>query len=368
MKTGRKIIMITGGHVTPALAVIDEILSEQLPWDIVFVGRNKAFEGGSYFIQEQNAVEQKGIRFIPIATGRIQRAFTVHTITSLIKIPYGIIQAIFIIRKEKPDAVLSFGGYIAVPIAIAAAMAGIPVITHEQTRRPGLANRVISLLSTKICISFEDTKKFFPDAKTVYTGLPIRKEFFDTTLKNTLSVSYKTHPIIYITGGSTGSSSINAVIFPLVDRLITQYTVIHQTGIQSIEKAKVLKRSLPEAIRERYVIQDYFNADTASWIMQKATLVIGRAGANTVMELAILNRRAILIPLPWAGSDEQSDNAVWLTKRGSALILNQQSATSEKVYESIVQLLQKPDERRALQNLPRDGATQVVHLLQRIVD
>jgi UDP-N-acetylglucosamine--N-acetylmuramyl-(pentapeptide) pyrophosphoryl-undecaprenol N-acetylglucosamine transferase len=367
MNTATKKIMITGGHVTPAIAVIDEIFSEKPSWNMVFVGRMTAFEGGGSFVQEQTVVEQKGIRFIPITTGRIQRAFTMHTITSLIKIPFGLVQALSILKREKPDIVLSFGGYVAFPIVMAAALFRIPVVTHEQTRRPGLANRIISLLAHTVCVSFEDVNERFPKGKTVYTGLPVRKEFFLPSSKDMLAVPYTTYPIIYITGGSTGSTSMNALLFPLVDRLVKEYIVIHQMGYQSATSGELVKHSLPYKTKDRYVIRDNFDAKTTAWIMQKASLVIGRAGANTVMELALLQKKTILIPLPWAGEGEQKENARWLQKFGFGAIIDQRVTTSELIYQQILLILKQPKSTTQGYTLRRDGAKQVVRQLDLIL-
>jgi len=367
MNRETKKIMITGGHITPAIAVADEIRSEKLLWDIVFVGRTTAFEGGGVFTQEQTTVQKKGIRFIPITTGRIQRAFTIHTIISVIKIPFGLVQALLILKKEKPDIVLSFGGYVAFPIVIAAALFRIPIVTHEQTRQPGLANRIISVLASKICISFEDIKDRFPQNKTVYTGLPIRSEFFTQFSKDLLNIPYKTHPIIYITGGSTGSASINALLFPLVARLVKEYSVIHQVGYQSVDDGERIEHSLPDVLKNRYIIRDNFDAATSAWIMRNSSLVIGRAGANTVMELALLGKTAILIPLPWAGRDEQKENALWLKKLGFGSIIEQDSATSDLIYEQILLHMKRQSDHVQNSILPRDGAKQVVHQLQLIL-
>jgi len=269
-----------------------------------------------------------------------------------------------IVGKEKPDIVLSFGGYVAIPIVVAAAIYRIPVVTHEQTRRSGLANRIISLLANKICISFEDVKERFPKDKTVYTGLPVRKEFFMTSTKDMLAIPYKTYPIIYVTGGSTGSVSVNSLMLPLVARLVKDYIVIHQIGYQSVAEGERVKRSLPARVQDRYVVRDNFDVETSAWIMRNASLVVGRAGANTVMELALLRKKAILIPLPWAGADEQKENARWLQKFGLSIIMDQHSTTSEQLYLRALQILQQPHASSLVPPLPRDGAKQVVRQLK----
>ena len=360
MRTQTKKILITGGHVTPAIAVIDQIRSLNLPWTIVFVGRTKAVEGGSHFDLEKKLIEEKNIAFIPIQTGRIQRSFTKYTLVSLIKIPFGFVHAMSILRKEKPNLILSFGGYIAVPIVVAAALLKIPVVTHEQTRKPGLANRLIAHFAKRIFVSFEDIGKSFPPSKVVYTGLPIRKEILEPSQKPPFAVDLRHYPVIYVTGGSTGSESINNLLFPIIPELLQNYTVIHQTGFASFVEAHELRRRLSSTVRDRYIIGKYFEGEEASWIIQHASLVVGRSGANTVMELALLGKRAICIPLPWAGAGEQSENAHWLESLGLSDVIEQKTATSESLQNRIVRkLTEKPEEPSRVSSLPRDGAKRV---------
>jgi UDP-N-acetylglucosamine--N-acetylmuramyl-(pentapeptide) pyrophosphoryl-undecaprenol N-acetylglucosamine transferase len=199
-----KKVFITGGHLTPAVAVIDEIIRRKLPWEIIFIGRMYAVEGSSEKAKEEEVITSKKIRFVPFTTGRLQRAFSLYTIVSLVKIPFGFVQALILCTREKPDIVVSFGGYIALPVVVASYISGIPVLTHEQTRVPGLSNRIIARFARKICISFPDIRHTFPRERTVYTGLPIRKEIFETPLKPAFSLPVKKYPLIYITGGTTG--------------------------------------------------------------------------------------------------------------------------------------------------------------------
>src|SRR5437016_2502209 len=165
-----KKVLITGGHLTPALAVLEELQSKK--WSVAYVGRKYALEGDTSFSAEYQVIHQKDISFHNITTGRLQRSFTRFTLLSLLKIPIGFLQSTFILLQERPSLVMSFGGYIAVPIVIVAWLCGIPIITHEQTIKPGLANRIIAWFADVICVSWKESASHFPAAKTVVTGNP----------------------------------------------------------------------------------------------------------------------------------------------------------------------------------------------------
>src|SRR6185437_12483312 len=188
-----------GGHFSPALAVIKQMPKD---WEVLLVGRKYTFEGDSALSLEYQTAQRLGLPFQTITTGRLQRKFTRHMFASLVRMPIGLAQAKKILATFKPDVVLSFGGYISVPVVLAAAAKRLPIVIHEQTLHAGLANKISAKFATKICISWEESANFFPKNKTVLTGNPLRKEFL------AVSVSQKKEsdklPLIYITGGSGG--------------------------------------------------------------------------------------------------------------------------------------------------------------------
>lgn len=367
----RKKLFITGGHVTPAMAVMEEITKRKLPWDIVFVGRRYALVGSTHDSAEYTLARERGWRFLSITTGRLHRDNIVKVCMGLWKIPLGIWQAYMYCRQERPDAVLSFGGYIAAPIALAAYLTGVPIITHEQTRRPGIANRMIGMIARRICLTFPDENHVFPKEKIVLTGLPIRSALFDPPAKAPIAVDTK-KPLLYITGGSTGAVSLNNLVFPIVKQLTKNYTVVHQTGDESLHRAKELRTRLPSVLQKRYSVHRYIDASMVSWVLHRASLVIGRSGANTVVELAVLGKVAIFIPLPWSGEGEQEANAQWLSKHGGAVVLGQSTATPESLRAAINTLFASLDAHHARAEhfskmLPRNGASRVVDELATIL-
>src|SRR3989344_5972341 len=160
-------ILITGAHFTPAVAVAEE-LKKTKGVEIVYVGRKTTQEGDESPSAESKVLPTLGIKFIPLIAGRLQRSFTIYTIPSFLKIPIGFLQAFFIILKEKPDVILSFGGYVAVPIVVMGWLLSVPIIVHEQTLVSGLANKISSLFADKVALSFLDKDRV--NEKTIVTG------------------------------------------------------------------------------------------------------------------------------------------------------------------------------------------------------
>lgn len=352
-----KKIFITGGHVTPALALIDEIRSSYAEWNVVYVGRTVAIEGSQHISPEQELIETKGVKFLPITAGRLTRTLSPHSVSAFFKIPVGFGQAFSYCLSERPDIVVSFGGYIALPVAVAAYVLRIPVITHEQTLSAGLTNRIIARFAKTVCVSFEETKKEFPGSRVVVTGLPLRREFFETDRKKPDGIK-DGKDILYVTGGATGAVSLNEIVFQSIRRLTGHFVVVHQTGKISYAKAARLRENLPDNLKDRYTVRDYFHSQDVGWIMKKARLVVGRSGANTVMELALLGKRAVLIPLPWSAGGEQMKNALWLKSLGLAQVLEQHDLSPDRLLASIKEALRiaKNDVTPALARIPRDGA------------
>ena len=361
-----KSIVITGGHVTPALAVI-EVLAHKIPEvSIVCIGRAHAFEGIHSPTNEKRLMEEKSVRFVPIEAGRVRRFFGISNLIALVKIPIGFIQAFFYLLFHKPSVILSFGGYVAVPIAVAGKLLGIPLVTHEQTASPGSGNVFLGKIADKVCVSFVDTEKFFPAGKAIMTGLPLRSSI--RTISETRSVPVPEGlPILYITGGSTGAQSLNELIFPLISKLTETFAVVHQTGIVSLKKAEELRLSLPEHRRERYVLNDFFDEQDVSYFLYHARLIIGRAGANSTAEFLRTGAPTILVPLPWSGQKEQEHNAEIARGIGPVTVVHQKSATPESLMAHINGRLSKNDRKIGEQKIffsPPDAAENVVDVLR----
>ena len=394
-----KKILITGGHLSPVLAVIEE-LKKRKEWEIFFVGRKYPLEGDKAVSLEYRIIEKLGIPFFELKTGRFQRRFTRYTISSLFKIPLGLVQSFFVIKKTSPDLILSFGGYLAFPIVLAGWLLKIPIVTHEQTMTSGLANKLIAYFAKKICLSWSETLKNFPKKKAVLTGNPIRKEIFNYQLSEgkspfTKALHFftsevarrdssdggsfkkcKAFPLIYITGGSLGAHSINEVVMQILPQLLKKYRIIHQCGESTVykdyEQLRTTNYELSTNLRKRYYLMKFVELEDIGWVLNSADLVVSRAGANVITELLALAKPAILIPLPWAGEGEQDKNAQILKKLGSAKILSQEKLTGETLCQCIKSLIQniekyKKNAEKGKKLIKLDAVEKIVDILEEIV-
>ncbi|MCX6794276.1 MAG: UDP-N-acetylglucosamine--N-acetylmuramyl-(pentapeptide) pyrophosphoryl-undecaprenol N-acetylglucosamine transferase [Candidatus Gottesmanbacteria bacterium] len=368
--TNKHTIVITGGHITPAIALIDA-LKVKNDSTVVFIGRKHAIEGSREPSFEYQLIKEKGIRFVSITTGRLQRQFTRHTIPSLLKIPIGCIQAYIYCFKEHPSLIVSFGGYVGLPVAVAGWLCRIPVITHEQTRVAGLANRIIARIAKRVCVTFPETVGHFPKGKAVYTGLPMRSALFTPPKKAPFSLDIQQYPLMYVTGGGTGAQSLNRLLFPILPALLREHSIVHQVGDTSLPEAQKIRAALPTEYKDRYVVQSYIPLPALSWVLSHTSLVLGRSGANTVMELAALGKVALLVPLPWSGGNEQQENAIWLASYGGAIVLNQNELTPrlfekkiETVWANIRSLQLRAD--ACASGIPRNGTERLLTEIEHI--
>ena len=358
-------IAIIGGHLSPALSVIDALPKDN---DVIFIGRKQVLEGDKAISLEEKVITEKGIPFYPITTGRLQRRITRHTLFSLLKLPVGVQQALSLLKKTSPDIVLSFGSYVSLPVVFASFLRSIPIVIHEQTLEAGLANRIAARFATKICISWESSRRFFPAEKTVLTGNPIRK-FQISNYKYPMSNGRK--KLIYVTGGSLGSHAINLLIDGCIERLLDEHLIYHQTGdareFNDFERLENRKKQLSELKQSRYTLTKFVSADDIGVLLKQADLVVGRSGINTVSELLYFEKSAILIPLPFSQRKEQKKNALFLERIGLAKVVEQDGLTSEILYSQIEERLRHKltptKEVGVLSNLLQKAAENVVKVI-----
>ena len=329
-----------GGHLSPALSVI-----ESLPKDteLLFVGRKHSFEGDRALSLEYKTIHSLKIRFCEITSGRLQRKFTRYSISSLLKFPIGIIQSFFILRKFKPDVVLGFGGYVSLAVTLCAFLMRIPVVIHEQTLEAGFSNKIISIFAKKVCISWDSSRKYFPKEKTILTGNPIRK--FPISNPSTSSGQVfqfpidKKLPIIYVTGGSSGSHFINKLVEGCIKELLEKFVVIHQTGdseFGDFDRLKNLRESFDSSLRARYVLRKFVEPSNIGSILKSCDLVVSRAGINTITELIYFEKPGVLIPLPFSQGNEQLKNARFLESHKLGKVILQSEIDSKKLYNEVV--------------------------------
>lgn len=326
-------IVLTGGHAaTTAIATIEEMLRrKEEVWDIYWIGTKHAIEGKKIPTLESQVFPNMGISFRPIVAGRLQRKFSLWTIPSLAKIPFGFFHALYLLLKIRPRLILSFGGFAAFPVVLIGWLLRIPVIIHEQTAVLGMANKFSSFFATKIALSREASKDYFPEKKVVLVGNPIMTQIAEIQPKLTLG----SPPTIFITGGSRGSTYVNSLIEELIESLLKEHVVIHHTGHIDFEKFSEIKRKLPDDISNNYEVYQMIDPMQIDGVYKRADLVISRAGANTVSEIIASKRPSILIPIPWSYKDEQTKNAEFAKSWGIAEILEQYGDKSSELLELI---------------------------------
>jgi len=323
-----KKIAIIGGHLTPALAVLNELKAQGFD-DIIWIGTKYAQTRNKNVSLEYQIVQKTNTPFITLKAGKLWRKYTLRTIIpalqNLILIPYGFIKSLQVLTKHKPAIVVSFGGHLALPVVFIAKMIGIKSITHEQTVVLGLTNKLISKFANTVCVSWENSLKFFPKEKSVYTGLPIREELFPKTHKT--KYFQNDLPFLLVVGGNQGSNTINWRLLKILPDLLKTTNVVHLTGNSTLthdyRKAIETKSNLGNELANRYVVKENAYFEEYANYLNSADIVLSRAGANAVSELLLHGKLSVLIPIPWASNNEQLKNAKMLEETGLGLVVEQ---------------------------------------------
>jgi len=317
-------VVITGSHFSPAYAVI-----KKSKWKVAVIGRRYALTNSDKESYEYKLCRTKKIPFLVLDVPRFSRVHPVKSVFSSLSLTKSIVKARKMIKEINPDAVVSFGGYTSLPVVIAASLLRKPVLIHEQTLGAGFANKIASIFAKKVLLSFSSSRPYFPKRKIVVTGNPIREDILNKDAKP--SVIDTNRPIIYVTGGSTGSAAINDLIVKILPSL-SLYFVIHQRGASEVEIDKKTSD---------YYSKDYFAPKEVGWIMRNASLVISRSGINTVTEILYLGVPAIFIPLPYGQKNEQIKNAKYAEKHGRTIYFMQGKITPEILLKAIRGMIKK---------------------------
>lgn len=366
MKTTK--ILITGGHLTPALATIDYLNQHYPQYEIIFSGRDIAQSQTGQLSREKQEICKRGLKFISFQATKSDN-FSLPTLLASLK------QAKKILLEEKIDLLLSFGGYLALPFAIAAKQLHLPIITHEQTRVFGKANRLIALLADSIAVSFPEMRKS-GNCRYQYTGNPLRAQLFQKASKpHWYRDEHSNLAIIYLSGGSQGSQTLNRQLLNILPPLAKDFIIIHQHGSDSHgykpseEIANVL--AADEQLKAHYYPREFLSVEELAYFYPRARLAIARAGANTVAEFSAFAIPTIYVPLPQANYGEQEKNARALVDKQAAMMLSQQELNNVSLLENIFTL----DEQAAkyqqhLRELTPDllGSERLCKLIERTLE
>ncbi|MDX3205122.1 UDP-N-acetylglucosamine--N-acetylmuramyl-(pentapeptide) pyrophosphoryl-undecaprenol N-acetylglucosamine transferase [Streptomyces scabiei] len=339
----------TGGHTYPALTTIhtlrDRLAREGITLNVTWYGDPQGLEA--------RICQQHGITFRPIATGKVRRslkpAAVLQTLLGMARVPYGVLQAAASLARQRPDVVLSTGGYVAVPVGLGAALSRRPLVMHEQITAVGLANRVLARVATAVALSHNSSRDYLPRrarARTHTTGNPVRPALLhgDAAKARAAYDLDPTVPLIYVTGGAQGSAQINALIEENLSRLLPACQVLHQCGPDHIQRMRGHAASLDPHLASRYRPVPYIDGELAD-VFAAADLVVSRAGAGTLAELTAIGKPSVLIPLEPTAADEQRRNAEYLAERGAALAITRPDVTAQRLGESLEVLIANPHRR-----------------------
>jgi UDP-N-acetylglucosamine--N-acetylmuramyl-(pentapeptide) pyrophosphoryl-undecaprenol N-acetylglucosamine transferase len=346
-----KKILLTGTHLTPALELIRQLQQDSKNnWQISYIGRESNSNDPQKTSIESTTIPLLGINFYPISCGKLDRRYFPNTLAGIPKTIKGFSQSIKLINLIKPDIVVSFGGYVSVPIIIISALKKIKSITHEQTLTNSLTTKINSRFVTKVALSFDNQKQIqkLPKNKVVITGNLLRYQLFQkqsTALKGLKLLTNKL--LIYITAGNQGSHTINLNLKKILPQL-KNFNIIHQTGKNDLQYFSKLSKTYPN-----YFASDYFDTQSFAWIINHTDLIISRSGANTSQEIVAFNKKSILIPLPKSQQNEQLLNAFWVKKQlPKTIIINNDQLKAKILIDSINKLSQSKTKSSKLLQKP----------------
>lgn len=317
----------SGGHVMPALTVLKKVNANN-EFDVHYIGGINNIE--------RELVADYQLTYHPIHTGKLRRYLSVENFKDTLNVFFGLIDAFKVLWKFKRRETLIFstGGFVCVPVVIAAKLQGKKVFIHEQTSRVGLANKICSVFADKVFISFEDSFKYFDEKKTFFSGYPLREECYSDTINpvviNGRLLNDVDLPILFVTGGGNGAQLINKLIQRNLDILTSRYVIVHQVGKAFIDEYKDSK--YPNYLPIAFIGPEMID------LFKLATVTVSRSGAGTVCELIAVGKKSIYIPLKIAQKNEQFFNALEAHKKLGSIIIEEKELTDESFLVALHQI------------------------------
>jgi UDP-N-acetylglucosamine--N-acetylmuramyl-(pentapeptide) pyrophosphoryl-undecaprenol N-acetylglucosamine transferase len=333
-------ILITGTHTTPAIELINQLKDDkEFDWQIFYIGRNTNTTVDSHPSIESKIIPPLNVTFIGIDCGKFDRRWFPNTIKGIPQTIKSFFLSLKLLKEIKPKIIVSFGGYVSVPVIIASWLLKIPSITHEQTSTLSLSTRLNSIFATRVALSFPGKIS----GKSIFTGNLLRRQIFDTSSK---LFSPFDKPIIFVTAGNQGSELINNTIEKILPELIQNFVIIHQTGPKHINKYEKIK------LKNYYPIS-FIESKDIGWVLNQAKLLISRAGANTCREIVALKKPSILIPLKISQQNEQILNAQYVKDNlPSTTIVYQNNPQPDLLLKDIVFLSQQKPQKELINQEP----------------
>ena len=334
----------TGGHAYPAISIAEALHAEFPECELLYMGGRESLEA--------QLAAAAGIPFCELSSRRLGKVFSPGSVLTLASLARGFAEALAVLRRFRPDLVISTGGYASAAVVLAQALRRGKILMHEQNVVPGRTNLWLGRFASRICLTFEDSSRYFPSGKTVVTGLPIRKECLDLPDKKEARAALGLDPdklTILVYGGSQGARKLNEVIadsIPALRELPVQ--VVHQAGRRNIEEAERRRES---AGWDHYQVHAYF--EETRTVYGAADLVVCRCGASTVSEVAAVGLPAILVPYPYAYADHQRLNAEFVARHGGGIVISEADLNPESLTRVIGELVRSPEELEKMSKASR---------------
>ncbi len=326
----KKIILTgggTAGHTTPNVALLPML--KQNNYEIFYIGSKNGIE--------KEIIENVGIKYYGISSGKLRRYLDVKNLTDSLRVLKGVAEAKKLIKKIKPDIIFSKGGFVSVPVVLAGKMCRVPVVIHESDITPGLANKISIPFATVVCTTFPETIKNLPKRKGIVTGTPIRQELFKGN-KDKIYPKLKLKnkkPILLVMGGSLGSVKINNYIRNSLNKLLRDFNIIHICGKNNLDKGL---QNLDGYNQFEYVSTELKD------IFVVSDLIVSRAGANSIYEFLALRKPNLLIPLSKdASRGDQILNANSFKAQGFSKVIEEENLSENLLVEEIKDLYKNRD-------------------------
>lgn len=329
----------TGGHVTPLIAVIEELLESGIPSNQIFLVTDHESAKMDY-------VQGHRIEVHTILSGKFHRFLSPSNLITSFKVLWGFFQSLGLLRKIKPDVILAKGAYLSAPLVYAASKLHLPIYLHESDSIMGVSNRHLAKYAQKIFVSFPlDYYSRDLKDKLVFSGLPVRRRFFSTTHRHlhiggvSANVGDFNLKKIMVWGGSQGAERINEMIVEKLSDYLKNYDLYHICGEKNFAYCDEAKKNLPVELQNKYHLYTFLGREIKK-VMAGCDLVISRAGATSLFELAALGKAVITIPYPYAAADHQTKNAEYFSKNNAVIVLKESEVDAQVLKKSVDELMQ----------------------------
>ncbi|MDE5782005.1 MAG: undecaprenyldiphospho-muramoylpentapeptide beta-N-acetylglucosaminyltransferase [Lachnospiraceae bacterium] len=349
----KKIILTgggTAGHVTPNIALIPGL--KRLGYDIKYIG--------SYDGIEKKLIEELGISYSGISSGKFRRYMSAKNLSDPFRVIKGYSEAKSIIKDYKPDIVFSKGGFVSVPVVLAARRYKVPVIIHESDMTPGLANKIAIPSATKVCHNFPETAEYLPKGKSVLTGSPIRTELLKGDKLNGLKMCDFTSgkPIIMVIGGSLGAVAVNNAVREALPELTADFQIVHLCG----------KGKTDESLNNKTGYKQFeYIKDELKDLFAMSDIIISRAGANAICEIAALKKPSILIPLSAnASRGDQILNANSFKKQGFSEVIEEENLNKTLLIDTVHEVYE--NRSKYINKMEKSGSRNAVDTILKLIE